>query len=161
MCLAEVGGGMAAPRYISAYLSVSQVCKGIQQHVNFPSQSMAEWQTEDVQIPCRRAASDHSAMKRGTQRNNMAAISMHRTSETRKFVPPKKIQEAAQKSRRQKGYMKIDQYRGSTDIGRRPKIFSRYDDLSSGILYCSQNIFRFKNSGLPQQKGDTKEAWDR
>jgi len=51
--------------------------------------------------------------------------------------------------------MKLDQYRGSTDIGRRPKIFSRHGDLSSCILCCSRNIFRLKNSGLPQQKGGT------
>jgi hypothetical protein len=69
-----------------------------------------------------------------------------------------KIQEAAPKSRRQNGYTKLDQYRRSTDIGRRRKIFSRHDDLSYGILYFSQNIFRLKKSGLPQYKRGHKRG---
>jgi len=76
------------------------------------------------------------------------------------FFP--KIQETAQNSRRQKGYTKLDQYyRRFTDIGRRSKIFSRHGDLSYGILYRSQNIFRAMRSGLPKQKGGTKVAGER
>jgi len=95
---------------------------------------MAEWQI-NVLIPGRKATSGHSAMRGGAQWKNIAAISMQQRSyigDAQIFFP--KIQEAAQKSRRQKGYMKIDQYWGATEIGRRPKIFSRQGDLSSGIL---------------------------